>query len=196
MMANYIPKITDLNSYKGMKFAHINCRSIFKKLTEIDVLFREFDILLCSETWLDSRYNNNLVSLSGKTCYRADRNYLGNSNKTGGGVAIYVTNDWANYVTIDHVNTFSDPDLEMISLLINRPNHKKMSISCIYRPPKSNPERSIAKISTTLMNLTSIEREVWIGGDFNWDWNKRNHNHIQSVKRLLTRHNLHQLIKG
>ena len=39
-MANYL-NICDLNNIKGLKIAHVNCRSIFKKLPEIDILFNE-----------------------------------------------------------------------------------------------------------------------------------------------------------
>ena len=174
----------------------MNCRSIFKKLPEIDILFRGIDFLMCSETWLDNRYNEHLIQLSGKCCFRTDRSYNNTNTKKGGGVAIFVNDNWANYVTIDNNSTFSNVDLEIVTLLIDRPNHRKLTISCVYRPPKSNQDNTYNELTRVLKYLSTLNREIWVGGDFNWDWNRRNHEQLQRVKNLLWRSNLHQLING
>ena len=119
-----------------------------------------------------------------------------NHHKKGGGVAIYVDNNWANYVTVDDVNSFSDENLEIITVLVNRPNHRKMSITCVYRPPKSNQDLTYGGLSSIITRLAATNRDIWIGGDFNWDWNRRNFEQLQKVKILLRKHNLQQLIKG
>ena len=131
---------------------------------------------MCSETWLDGRYSNDLIQLTGKTCYCLDRNLVNaNGNIRGGGVAIYGGNNWANYVTIDRENTFCDADLEIITLHVNKPNHKKMTVSCIYRPPNTNQDNTYNKLSSVMNRISSHNSEIWIAGDFNWDWNRRNH---------------------
>ena len=195
-MSTFIHEIKHLSNLKGIKIAHLNCRSIFKKLNEIDLLFNDIDFMLCTETWLDKRYTDTLVKLEGKTCFRCDRMYANDSAKKGGGVAIFVKNEWANFVSVDKTNTFSHPTMEVITLLIDRPNHRKMSISCVYRPPKSDQDGTLNALTRTVDEIITHNREIWIVGDFNWDWNRRNHEQLQRVKNMLRKNNLQQIIKG
>ena len=196
-MSQYNLNTNEIGKMKGVKFAHINCRSSFKKISELEILFCDFDFLLCSETWLDSRYGNDLIHLNGKTCYRADRHYIdGTGYKKGGGVAIYVGNKWSSFVTIDCANTFSTPELEIVTVQIDKPGNKQMIISCIYRPPKAQHDRTVNALTSYLDRISMLGKEIWIGGDFNWDWNRCNHEQLQQIKNLLREYNLHQLING
>ena len=56
-------------SIKRMKFYHVNLRSLFGKLNQLDLLYSEVDVICCSETWLDNRFTDNLVNLPGKSIY-------------------------------------------------------------------------------------------------------------------------------
>ena len=194
-MSQFNYNITCIGKLKGVTFAHLNCRSILKELPEINIFFNDMDFLMCSETWLDERYSNDMIKLNGKTCFRLDREHINdNCNKIGGGVAIYVGNSRKMFVTID--NTFSYADLEIITLQIDKPAHRKMTISCVYRPPKSNQDSTYRLLSSVLDRLNTSNNEIWIGGDFNLDWNRRNHDQLKKIKNLLRTYNLHQLIKG
>ena len=51
---------------KGVKFVHVNTRSIYKQIPMIDALYPDVDFLCCSKTWLDDSMPDNLVKLSGK----------------------------------------------------------------------------------------------------------------------------------
>ena len=44
---------------------HINVRSLYTKLSEIEFLYNKFDIIMCSETWLDSRYTDAMINILG-----------------------------------------------------------------------------------------------------------------------------------
>ena len=66
---------------KGLKFVHINVRSLYKKLPEITFLYKDFDFILCTETWLDKRYTNSMIAIPGYVTFRLDR---GNANQDGG----------------------------------------------------------------------------------------------------------------
>ena len=111
-------------------------------------------------------------------------------------MAIFVKNEWANFVTVDSDNTYGKPTMEIITLSVDRPNHRRMSISCIYRPPKSDQDITLLGLTTIIEGLSKLDRELWIEGDFNWDWNRCNHEQLQRVKNLLRKNNLHQIIKG
>ena len=51
---------------KGVKFVHVNTRSIYRQIPMIDALYTDVDFLCCSETWLDDSMPKNLVKLSRK----------------------------------------------------------------------------------------------------------------------------------
>ena len=61
---------------KGMSIYHVNTRSLFSKLSQMEIIFSEADVLCCTETWLDNRFSNDLVSLPGKSIFRCDRRVM------------------------------------------------------------------------------------------------------------------------
>ena len=63
---------------KGLSFVHVNCRSLYRKNAQMNVLFSDYDIICCSETWLSKAFLDHLVSLPGKTIFRIDRTTRGN----------------------------------------------------------------------------------------------------------------------
>ena len=58
---------------KGMQFYHVNVRSLFSKLNQLEVLFHDVDILCCTETWLDNRFNDEMLKLANMKIFRMDR---------------------------------------------------------------------------------------------------------------------------
>ena len=86
-----------LSSAKGLKIVHVNIRSLYRKIDQLATLYSKIEFLLCSETWLNSRYDDNGITIEGMTPYRLDRckthqdeHILGNIPARGGGVIIYV----------------------------------------------------------------------------------------------------------
>ena len=78
---------------KGVKFVHVNTRSIYKQIPMIDALYPDVDFLCCSKTWLDDSMPDNLVKLSGKKIVRCDHKTVVldyNIHVTGGGDGIYI----------------------------------------------------------------------------------------------------------
>ena len=69
---------------KGLSFVHVSCRSLYRKNAQMNVLFSDYDIICCSETWLSKAFPDHLVSLPGKKTFRIDR------TTQGGGVCIYI----------------------------------------------------------------------------------------------------------
>ena len=62
-----------LTNVKGVKFIHMNTRSLYRKLDEIRLLYSDFDFVCCSETWLYDRYNNSMLHVDSMKIFRLDR---------------------------------------------------------------------------------------------------------------------------
>ncbi len=60
---NYKP-VTDLQSVKGMKIAHLNIRSLYHKLDFVKIS-ESFDILGISESWLHGDIDDGELNISG-----------------------------------------------------------------------------------------------------------------------------------
>ena len=116
---------TSFCQMKGLNFAHINCRSLYKKLSQVDLLFKDYDILCCSETWLTSEYTDAFVEIRDKRIFRTDR------NTRGGGVCIYVKSSLAPYCEYCRPASFCNKDIEMVTININKPGLKHMLITSV-----------------------------------------------------------------
>ena len=131
-------------SHKGLKFVHVNCRSIYPKLAQIEILFSEYDFISCTETWLTKAYPDSLVSIPDRIIFRSDR------STRGGGVCIYVRSDLGSYCKIDTKSTFSSSDLEIVTVDLTKPGLKHLRICTIYRPPRGDHKRCIDKLTEIL----------------------------------------------
>ena len=61
-----------LSNVKGLKFIHMNTRSLYRRIDEIRLLYASYNFICCSETWLDDRYTDALVKVDDMTVYRFD----------------------------------------------------------------------------------------------------------------------------
>ena len=96
------------SSKRGLIICSLNTPSLRKHKDEIEVLMREnkIDILALNETKLDSKTEEEQVSIPGYTVLRCDR------NSHGGGVAIYLR-DTLNF---EHRTDLKTDNLEMICI--------------------------------------------------------------------------------
>ena len=180
---------------------HINVRSLYKKIEEISILYSKFDLILCSETWLDKRYTDAMINISGYQIFRLDRcnadpMFIQNGEvpKRGGGVIVYVKSKWAKFIRIFNPGTVITRDYEIITLLLDKPGMKHMSISCVYRPPMGIVDSIIVFLMSLLDHRTVLGREKWFVGDFNIDFLKRNSNKMNPIKHFLKECGLRQII--
>ena len=182
---------------KGMTYYHVNTRSIYGKLNQIDILYNDVDILCCTETWLDNRYSNDMVSLPGKFIFRADRkNNIGSfrSRPTAGGVCIYVKNYLYNFTKVFDEGTAITYDYEIISTITTRPDHRQFVAICVYKPPKGNLRKCTDFLSTILSKGILNKKEIWILGDFNTDLLKRDDANTIVLQNFAKRWGLRQCI--
>ena len=184
-------------SVKGMTFYHVNTRSIFNKLNQMDILFNDVDVLCCTETWLDNRFSNEMVSLPRKTVFRMDRRndvIPYNNRPTAGGVCIYINNLLSNYTArIDACSAITS-DFEVITLSICRPNHRYLSIICVYKPPKGSIANCIKFLNSVVGNKEVAKKEIWILGDLNTDLLKRDDRNTVMLQAFAKKAGLLQVI--
>ena len=164
-------------SGRGLKIYHVNTRSMYNKLSLLQTLYMNVEILCCTETWLDNRVPDKLVELKGKIIFRCDRHDNVNSyskKEFGGGVCIYIGTPYMHFAEKVNEHSKVTMDYEIITVTISKPNFRKLLIICVYKPPTGKIDRCINFLKLILANPENTKREIWILGDFNVDILKRN----------------------
>ena len=184
---------------KGMKILHVNVRSIFRKLAQLDHLYKNVDLLSCSETWLDPRYPDNILKLENMSIFRQDRasavhDY--NIKNVGGGICLYVHSKYSDFTEIYPDGSTTTKDYEILTVLISKPTFRNLAIINVYRPPSGKVEKLIEHLKLLLKNIDMSKREIWIIGDFNIDWLKRNIPDTMKLMQFCKTHGLEQKIKS
>ena len=161
---------------KGVTLLHVNIRSIYRKIHQLNLLYNTVDFLCCTETWLDHRFPDNLVDLDNMKIFRMDRKsntVTYHVKNTGGGVCIYVGNSFKDHTSIFNAGTKTTVNFETLTVMVNRANFKKMAIICVYKPPKGNVQVLIDFLKDLLRARDFDNRDIWILGDWNINWLKR-----------------------
>ena len=171
-----------------MKLSHINCRSLLKKVAQVSLLFKDSTVLCCTETWLAPNVNDSLVAVPGKPIFRRDR------VSRGGGVCIYIDDSLTQYCNIDSKSSYISPDLEIISIDLQKPCLKHMKICCIYRPPRGDIKKCIEKLTEILDRRENFKKEIWLLGDFIIDYLRRGDVNQKRFLSLFKKKGLNQLI--
>ena len=97
--------------------------------------------------------------------------------KKGGGICLYIKNtipfetEWEGKVNCNN------PNLEMLTVKLTIHNLRPFFVSAIYRPP-SGSLLSFKQHMYDLLNVITLswKVDVFIGGDFNIDYNRNNDN--------------------
>ena len=184
-------------SMKGFKFYHVNTRSLFSKLTQLEILYSDVDVLCCTETWLDNRFSNDLISLPGKMVFRCDRRnnvFDPNARPTAGGVCVYMNNDVANFTVCLNVCCKITQDFEILTLVTSKPSRRHFVTICVYKPPKGKLDKCIDFLNEILGRRDILKKEVWILGDFNTDLLKRNDAKTVDLQAFAKKNGLAQCI--
>ena len=184
-------------STRGLKIYHVNTRSIYNKITLLQTMYADVDILCCSETWLDNRVSDRLVYLNDKTIFRCDRHdNVNDYNKkvAGGGVCIYVGTPYSHFAEkIDEESKITS-DFEILTIIISKPNFRKIVVICVYKPPTGKINECIKFLKTITSNPKYVKREIWILGDFNIDMLKRDDTNVVMIQNFAKKTGLSQMI--
>lgn len=90
---NIVLKAMFTNADNMLKLCHLNACSIFPKINSIREIFKmvKMSAIAVSETWLNSKHTDQMISLAGYSVVRHDRNRT--DVMRGGGVCVYVNSN-------------------------------------------------------------------------------------------------------
>ena len=147
-------------------------RNKFDDLKE--VIIGNLDVLVVTETKLDSTFPSEQFRIDGYCLYGIDR------NSNGGGVSIYVRNDLASRNLSTLVN---NTDLEGIFIEINL-RKKKWLLYGGYNNKKQNIAKYLCELGKLLDNFLSKYDNVLLVGDFNSETSESRMNEFCDVYDL------------
>lgn len=122
------------------------------------------------ESWLHYNVSDSLLYTKGYTLYRCDRKVLSDAGvvKPGGEVCAFVK-DGISVVSLDSFNE-SNPDLEVLTLSLQKSGGKKFTMYGVYRPPTGNIDRFIEGLDNCVVNSNaSFGGDILVAGDMNID---------------------------
>ena len=135
--------------------AQLNIKSLRNKFdSPVRMLHNNLDILLISETKVDSSCPTAQFQIEGYATYRLDR------NTNGGGILLYIRED------IPSTLLNSDMSIESFSIEINI-RKKKWLLVCTYNPNKNLISNHLKEIEKNLDNYSSKYDNFILLGDRN-----------------------------
>ena len=170
--------LENIKNSKGLKFCHLNIRSLIGKLDLFKLHFENagFDVITLSETWLTRDISSAILEMPNYQMFRCDRGQIGERGhiKKGGGLMIYVKKH-LNYMYIhDDKNNSSELDGEIQRLELRGANQKNIIIFNVYRPPNGSVEAFINSLSERVMEENEASNcELMFMGDFNINYKAR-----------------------
>ena len=163
----------------------LNVRSIFYKVTEVDILCNKhrFDILAINETWLNSNIEDSEISIPGYNILRNDR------PTHGGGVAFYIKKEIKFKAREDIYKRHS---LESCWIELST-KQGPLLIGTVYRPPSAN-NVYYDKFLDMLNDVSTEGKDIILLGDLNL--NCLNHASNKTISSLEAMYDMKQLVKS
>ena len=127
------------SNHSGLKFVHVNCRSLYNKLDDLICVYQNYDFIACTETWLNTSHTESMLSFPGKSLFRLDRQtkLANGATKKGGGICVYIDNKYSKFCKAISSCSVSNADLEILTIGLMKPGLKFMNISVVYKPPQN-----------------------------------------------------------
>ena len=174
--------IFDCFKNKGLHFIHINARSMFYKLPELEYIANKTKaaILSITESWLDSSFTNNSIKIEGYNILRRDR------ETHAGGVCMYIRSD----LVYNPREDLQNDNLEDLWIELLLPKTKPILIGTCYRAPKNTKLKEC--LENTVSKL-SADCDTVILGDFNYCLIKNKKN---DMTKILGMNGFTQLVKN
>ena len=174
-----IDTVEALDKAKGMKFVHLNVRSLAKKMDQIRLMLADtnLDVITFSETWLKPYLHSNLVELDMYKAFRLDRGTTGRRSKKGGGLITYIHEKHAPNSESRDDMSISNEHIEAQWIYINRPFCKDIFVCNIYRPPNGDLTKAISYLDGCLKAINPVKNNLFLLGDMNVNYvNKKSPN--------------------
>ena len=86
---------------------------------------------------------------------------------------VYIRDKYWQYLNYHESLTFTNGDIESITLSLSYPYMRRQLISIVYRPPTGSLQNYITKLGEILADVNFIKTDVVIVGDFNINYNQR-----------------------
>ena len=162
-----INDFAELSAFKGFKLAHLNVRSLLKKVDQLRMYMinTKIDVLTISETWLKPHLNTALVNIEGYTALRLDRK--NGRKKRGGGLLTYVHNQHDSLSEPLPDLDLSNENLEVQWTMIQRPHFKNIILGNVYRPPAGSLQKALDHLDDCLKTINISKTNVFLLGDWN-----------------------------
>ena len=163
-MADTKEKTTDTKHVNGTQIGHLNVYHLFNKVADVTVLLNEpqnIHILGLSETRLDNRITNEMLSIPHYKIIRKDATHPGET-----GLAMYIHDSLFQY-------TYRRKDLESsaiecIWVELKYTKFPPMLLGFIYRNPASSYSW-IQHFDHMMDNIISKNQNILLLGDLNFD---------------------------
>ena len=169
-----------LNYPKNVIIGHLNINSIRNKFSSFkDLVLKETDICLLSETKIDDSFQNSQFFAEGYRMFRKD------GNKNGGGLILYVNEDIPGKL----INSYKFKEGSEIIIFEFSISNKKWLLLGNYKPPSQNELSFIKEIKLSLNFFSSSYENFLLLGDFNLSTENPN------FKNLLNSFDLESIIK-
>lgn len=178
---------TIIDSSENLSVLHINCRSLFHKVSDVAMILSltNVPILSVTETWLtEDRCND--VSIPGYNFVGKCRN-----GANGGGVGFYIK-DTLIFDCIENQWLNMDFDsFEYMFIKLKQKKSRDIMIGSIYRPPNQSMDDFNNEFSSLLLKINNPKNKIILAGDFNIDLLKiENHQPTYTFFNIMCSHSL------
>ena len=97
-------------------------------------------------------------------------------------MCMYIGKKYRDFASICEAGTKTTDDYKTLAVLIRKPNFRHMILISVYKPPKGKVKTLIDFLKNILATPAIKDKEIWILGDCNVDWLKRDN---QDTVRLM-----------
>ena len=164
-----------LNHPKNVIFGHLNINSVRNKFSGFkDLVLKETDICLLTETKIDDSFPNSQFFAEGYRMYRKDR------NKNGGGLLLYVNEGIPGKL----INSYDFKEGSEIIVFEFSISNKKWLLLGNYKPPSQNELSFINEIKLSLNFFSSLYENLLLLADFNFTENLNFKNLLTEQPRI------------
>lgn len=180
------------NPNEHIAIMHINTRSLIKNFDLLHQLIcelnREPDIILITETKLNSRSNVNFANLNNYSFFHK------NSLTKAGGVGIYIKKNIQSSIRND-IKLFNK-EVESLWIDITVEKYKSITIGVVYKHPNYKTLDFTEIFYEILTKLNDENRNCYILGDFNINTLEKSSNqNIKKYTNMIKSVNFHNIIK-
>ena len=121
---------------KGFKCVHLNVRSLYPKITEVQQQFAGFDVIIITESWLNQTIPIGVINMPGYTVKRQDRDKF--INKQEGGICCFIKEDLQYDMLPDKADLVTIVIMKLLGLLFSQEVQKRLTLleSIEYRTEK------------------------------------------------------------